>query len=264
MVSAKWSCLAVASWFSVAFSAVLFAQNPLLDASKLPDRLETPPVPAPQSLSPERRADILMARKMYREAAELYKQGSLDSAIIENKIGIAYHQMLQTDIARKYYERAMKIDPAYAEATNNLGTIYYSKKSYRRAIKLYHRALKLSPDSASIYSNLGTAFFARKNYKQAAESYQKALSLDPDVFEHHSSWGVMLQERSVEERAKFHYYLAKTYAKAGMNERALLYIRKALEEGFAERKKMMEDPEFVSLHKLPEFQELMVMEPRVL
>ena len=158
----------------------------------------------------------------------------------------------------------MKIDPAYAEATNNLGTVYYSKKSYRRAIKLYHRALKLAPNSASIYSNLGTAFFARKNYKQAAESYQKALSLDPDVFEHRSSWGVMLQERSVEERAKFHYYLAKTYAKAGMNERALLYIRKALEEGFTERKKLMEDPEFVSLRKLPEFQELMAMEPRVL
>jgi len=265
MVSAKWFLLALGSWFLATYSATLFAQNPLLDAAKLPDHLDTPAVAlAPQQISPETRGDILMARKMYREAAELYKQGSLDSAIIENKIGIAYHQMLQTDIARKYYERAMKIDPSYAEATNNLGTIYYSKKSYRRAIKLYHRALKLSPNSASIYSNLGTAFFARKNYKQAAESYQKALSLDPDVFEHRSSWGVMLQERSVEERAKFHYYLAKTYAKAGMNERALLYIRKALEEGFTERKKMMEDPEFVSLRKLPEFQELMAMEPRVL
>ncbi len=173
MVSAKWLCLAFASWVS----ATLFAQNPLLDASKLPDHLETPAAtPSPQALSPERRGDILMARKMYREAAETYKQASLDSAIIENKIGIAYHQMLQTDIARKYYERAMKIDAAYAEATNNLGTIYYSRKSYRRAIKLYHRALKLSPDSASIYSNLGTAFFARKNYKQAAECYEKALS----------------------------------------------------------------------------------------
>jgi hypothetical protein len=49
-----------------------------------------------------------------------------------------------------------------------------------------------------------------------------------------------------------------------MNDRALLYIRKALEEGFTERKKLMEDPEFVSLHNLPEFQELLVMEPRVL
>ncbi len=259
MLSAKWFYLVLASWFSV----TLAAQNPLLDTAKLPDRLEKPATPT-APLSPERRGDILMARKMYREAAQTYKEGPLDSAIIENKIGIAYHQMLQTEIAIKYYERAMKIDPSYAEATNNLGTIYYSRKSYRRAIKLYRKALKLSPNSASIYSNLGTAFFARKDYKRATESYQKALSLDPDVFEHRSSWGVMLQERNVEERAKFHYYLAKTYAKAGMNDRALLYIRKALEEGFTERKKLMEDPEFVSLRKLPEFQELMAMEPRVL
>jgi hypothetical protein len=39
MVSAKWSCLALASWFSVA----LFAQNPLLDASKLPDGAQDVP-----------------------------------------------------------------------------------------------------------------------------------------------------------------------------------------------------------------------------
>ena len=31
-----------------------------------------------------------------------------------------------------------------------------------------------------------------------------------------------------------------------------------------ERKKMMEAPEFTALHKLPEFQELLAMEPRVL
>ena len=66
------------------------------------------------------------------------------------------------------------------------------------------------------------------------------------------------------ERAKFHYYLAKTYAKAGQSERALLYIRKALEEGFTERKKFMEEPEFTSLRALPEFKELLILEPRVL
>jgi tetratricopeptide (TPR) repeat protein len=168
------------------------------------------------------------------------------------------------DIAKRYYERAIKIDSKYAEAINNLGTVYYSRKGYVRSIRFYKRALKLSPNSASVYSNLGTAYFARKDYKKASETYQKALSLDPEVFEHHSTWGVLLQERSVEERAKFHYYLAKTYAQAGMNDRALLYIRKALEEGFTQRKKLMEDPEFVSLRKLPEFQELLAMEPRVL
>jgi len=262
MLSAKRFCCSLALWSS----ATLFAQNPILETAKPPDQVE--PAPAaptpPQPLSAERRGDILMARKMYREAAETYKEGAVSTALIQNKIGIAYHQMMQIDIAKKYYERAIKLDSKYAEAVNNLGTVYYSKKNYGRSIRLYRRALKLSPNSASVYSNLGTAFFARKDYKKASEAYQKALSLDPEVFEHRSSWGVLLQERSVEERAKFHYYLAKTYAQAGMNDRALLYIRKALEEGFHERKKLLEDPEFVSLRKLPEFQELLAMEPKVL
>lgn len=259
MVSAHCFYFASVLWLS----ATISAQNSLLDTTNVADHGESAAA-TPKPLSPEKKADILMARKMYREAAETYKEAPLDSAVIQNKIGIAYHQMMQTDIARRYYERSMKIDPDYAEAINNLGTVYYSRKSYRRSIKLYRRALKLSPNSASIYSNLGTAFFARKNYKQATETYQKALAIDPDVFEHRNSWGVLLQERSVEERAKFHYYLAKTYAKAGMNDRALSYIRKALEEGFTERKKLMEDAEFVSLRNLPEFQELLVLEPRVL
>src|SRR5262249_4184948 len=172
--------------------------------------------------------------------------------------------MLQLDQAKRHYERAVKMKPDYAEALNNLGTIYYAKKSYRRATSYYNKALKITPNSASIYSNLGTAFFARKQYEKAADAYQTALKLDPEVFEHRSSYGVLLQERSVGDRAKFHYYLAKTYAKAGMNDRALLYIRKALEEGFNEKKKFKEDPEFAALRETQEFQDLMALEPRVL
>lgn len=220
-----------------------------------------PPRPA---LTPEMRGDIFMARKMYREALDMYSQGARDSAIIANKMGIAYHQMLEIDLARKYYERAVKLDKNYAEAVNNLGTVHYAKKSYRRAISSYKKALEINPNSASIYSNLGTAHFARKKYKEASEAYAKALELDPEVFEHRGSAGVLLQERSVTERAKFHYYLAKTYAKAGMIERALLYMRKSLEEGFKEREKYKEDPEFAQLQQLPEFQQLIVWEPRVL
>jgi tetratricopeptide (TPR) repeat protein len=111
---------------------------------------------------------------------------------------------------------------------------------------------------------LGTAYFARKKYKEAFEAYQEALKLDPDVFEHRGSYGVLLQERNVEERARFHFYLAKTYAKSGMIDRALLYIRKAIEEGFKERNRFLEDPEFASLKDNPEFKQLMTQEPRVL
>src|SRR2546428_710055 len=152
------------------------------------------------SLTAEQRADILMARKMYRESVEVYKEGPLDSAIIWNKIGIAYHQMMQIDEAKKNYEKAVKLNPKYSEAINNLGTIYYSKRSFRKAISQYNKALKITPNSASIYSNLGTAQFARKKYKEASESYQKALALDPEVFEHRSSYGTLLLERTVAEK----------------------------------------------------------------
>jgi tetratricopeptide (TPR) repeat protein len=218
---------------------------------------------AKQPITPELRADILMARKMFREAIDMYKQAP-STAIILNKIGIAYHQLVQMDYAKKYYEKSAKAKPDYAEAINNLGTVHYAQKSYRKAINFYKRALKISPNSASIHSNLGTAYFARKNYELALGEYEVAMKLDPDVFEHRGSHGVLLQERSVEERAKFHYYLAKSYAKAGNTERALLYLRKALEEGLKERKKVLDEPDFVQIREMPEFKQIVAMEQKVI
>ena len=214
-------------------------------------------------LAPEQRADIFMARKMYREAIDKYREAP-DSAVISNKLGIAFHQLQDLGAARRSYQRAVKMQPSYSEAVNNLGTIFYAQKDYRRAIKLYKSALRINPQSASIYSNLGTAYFARKDYRRASEAYQKALSIDPEVFDHHSHYGVLLQDHNVADRARFHYYLARTYAKAGMTDRALEYIRKALEEGFEERKKFLEEPEFTTLRVNAEFQQLMAYAPRKL
>jgi len=239
------------------------AQSGFLGESRTGQASAVPPKPA-VIVTPEMRGDIFMARKMYREAAEAYKEGPPNNAVLLNKTGIAYHQMLEFPAAEKYYRLAIKANPEYAEAINNLGTIYYARKSFRRALNEYKRALRMNPNSASIWSNLGTGYFARKDYQHAAESWQHALQLDPEVFETRSTQGVLLQERSVDERAKFHYFLAKTYAKAGMNDRALLYIRKAIEEGFKERKKFEEEPEFAPLKDLPEFKQLLAMEQRVL
>jgi len=220
--------------------------------------------PSLTPLTPEARGDVYMARKMYREAIEVYEQAPQNSAVVWNKMGIAYHQMLELDAAMKRYRRAIKLDANYSEAINNLGTIYYAEKRYSKARGCYKRALKLAPSSASIYSNLGTAYFAVKKYKEAWQAYNTAIQLDPEVFEHHNTYGVLLQERTVDERARFHYYLAKIYAKQGQNDRALQYMRKSLEEGFTDRKKFLQDPEFAAMRDLPAFKELMKLEPRVL
>ena len=242
--------------------------NAMLDSTRTsaPAAMQ-PQTPVTSPLTIEQRGDILMARKQYREAIDMFKSGSSKDPILWNKCGIAYHQMMQLGNARKSYEQALKLNPDYVEAMNNLGTIYYAEHSFRRAISWYNRALKVAPSeprSASIYMNLGTAQFARKKYEDATKSYQVALKIDPEVFEHHSSFGVMLEEHSVQERAKYHYYLAKLYAKDGRTELSLQYLRKALEEGFKEKDKLAKDPEFATMRDMPEFKQLLASEPRVL
>ena len=227
---------------------------------------QNPPAPKPVQLTLEQRGDLLMARKMFREAIDVFRQGlsQPNAFVLYNKIGIAYHHMMDFKAAKKNYDAALKKNPKYGEAQNNIGALYYAQKNYRRAIQAYQKALKLNPNSATIYSNLGTAYYSRKKYDEALKAYGQALALDPEVFEQRGTTGSILQQRSTEEQAKFHYYLAKTYAQAGNTEYALRYIRRSLEEGFKDRKKYLEEPEFSILQDLPEFQQLMTMEIRVL
>src|SRR5271170_669074 len=186
------------------------AQSAPPSSGFLADTGQTPPVAQKKPttvLTPEMRGDIFMAEKRYREAADMYRENSKGSAVMLNKTGIAYHEIPQLNMAEKYYRLALRTDPNYSEAVNNLGTIYYAKKSYRRAVNQYKKALRMRPETASVWSNLGTGYFARKEYPRAAEAWQTALKLDPEVFESRSTQGVLLEERSVEERGKFHYYL---------------------------------------------------------
>lgn len=238
--------------------AVLMLFPQLVDST---DRLKEPTPAERSDLTPERRGDIYMARKMYREAVDAYRE-ALDnqprSARIYNKLGISFHHQLNFNEARRHYERASKLDEKYAQAINNLGTVHYAQQNYRRAQKTYQQALKITPNSASIYSNLGTAFFARKKYEKASQAYLKALELDPDVFEHRNELGTLLQERSVSDLGKYHYFMAEAYAKVGSYERAMLYLRRSMEEGYAKPSRILREKLFEPMYEMPDFQRLVM------
>ena len=226
----------------------------LVDRTKEPLR----PEPPREGLSAEQRADVFMARKMYREGLETYTLASQHepTARLYNKIGIAYHHLGRFPRARRSYETAVKLDGTYGSAINNLGALHYALRHYRKATRHYKRALIVAPATASIHSNLGTAYFARRKYKKAAEEYQRALQLDPLVFERRATAGTLLQERSVRDRARFHFFMARTYAIAGVMDKSLLYLRRAFEEGYRKRKKVADDPVFEPLHTDPIFRRL--------
>lgn len=216
------------------------------------------------TLTPEQRGDLYMARKQYREAADTYRENAHNSAVMWDKVGVAYHQLGDLRDARKSYEHAIRLDKKYADAINNVGTIFYAEKKYRSAISRYNRALQFAPDSASIWSNLGTAWYARGKFDLMNQAYLKALQLDPDVFEKNNSVGTRMIDRGVADKARYHFELARLYAGTGKNELALQYLRKALEEGFKEKDKLQQAKEFSTLRETQEFKDLMSLEPRVL
>ena len=214
----------------------------------------------PKQLTPEELADILMARKEYREAAFSYKKladQNPTNPVYWNKLGIALHQQSELSGALKFYQQAVKVNPKYADAQNNIGTIWYQRKKYGKAVRAYERAIKLRSDMAVLYSNLGYAYFGEKKYEESIASFRHALALDPQLFEHSSHGGSLLQDRSVSDRGRFYFLLAKSFAEAGNFERSLVYLRKAKEEGFASMNDVKTDPSFSAVLKLPETQELL-------
>jgi tetratricopeptide (TPR) repeat protein len=243
-----------------AFIMLVFATLPLSQchASGIEAKAQDKPSPASNSLdtlSPEMRGDLLMLHHQYLDAIDAYRKAPRDSAVVSNKLGIAYHHMFALDQAKINYEQALHLNPRYGEALNNLAAVYYAEKDYKRAEKLYRRAIRLMPNSATAYNNLGTAYFADGKLKQGTQAYHTAFTLDPNVFAGDPLQAISEQSTSA-ERARVDYCLAELYAQAGMKDKAIEYLRKALDAGFNDSKRLMEDQEFASIRKTVEFEQL--------
>lgn len=223
-----------------------------------------PPSPTSTAGQLEERGDVLRAEKYYADAIDYYEAAihkSQSPAQLFNKEGIAELQMLHWNEAKHLFERAMKTNHRYPEATNNLGVVYYNTRSYKKAIRYYDRAITINPDSASFHSNLGTAYFAVHKYDKATQEYATALSLDPEIFERHSQAGITAHMSSPEDRARYEYVLAKMFAIRGDADRCLIYLKKAMEEGFKVADSFQKDREFVGFRKDPRFVALLAHAP---
>lgn len=221
--------------------------------------------PPERRLSEEETGDLFMARKQYREASETYKRLSQEnpkSAVFMNKLGIALHQQAALGEALKCYQRAVKADPRYADAQNNIGTIWYQRKRYGKAIRAYLKAIKMRNDLPVLYSNLGYAYFSDGKYQESIAAFRTALAKDPQFFERGASrTGSVLQDRSVTDRGRFYFLLAKSFAEAGNYERCILYLRKAKEEGYTSMKDVKKDPAFAAVLKDPAVIDLLEPKP---
>ena len=200
--------------------------------------------------------DAFMNHQRYQAAIEAYQKASQDSASVQNKMGIAYQMMFSPEDAVRCYKASLKLDPNNAHALNNLGTIFDSMRQFVKAEHMYRKALKLTPDSAVLRKNLGTNLLAQHKYEQGWEYYKAALAEDPRIFDnliipHVENPG------NAQDRGAVNYYMARGCVRAGENDRAIEYLRKSLNDGFTNARKLVADDEFAVLRGSPAFQNLL-------
>ena len=74
------------------------------------------------------------------------------------------------------YDRALTLQPDYAEVLNNRGNALCELKRYDEALASYGSALTLRPDHVDALNNCGNTLRELKRFDEALASYDRARS----------------------------------------------------------------------------------------
>lgn len=101
----------------------------------------------------------------------------------------------------RHLQRALILDPDYAEAWNNLGAYYYRNGEYEMARIDFCKATELQPDFYIGWVNLSASLLADRRYDEAVDAGRKALALNAG-------------DALVNSRLGLAYFYLRNYAKA--------------------------------------------------
>jgi tetratricopeptide (TPR) repeat protein len=101
-----------------------------------------------------------------------------DPVALLNK-GIAANVKGQYDRAITYFNKAIEIDPKFAEAYNNRGKSFYYKEHYDQTISDCNKALELNPGLAEAYSSRGYAYMRKEKYDHAIADFSRSIKINP-------------------------------------------------------------------------------------
>lgn len=80
--------------------------------------------------------------------------------------------------AIKYYNKALKLNPNFAEVYYHRANAKYDLKDYEGAILDCRKALGLNPELKSAYFNLALSEYNLKDYRGAILNFTKSITID--------------------------------------------------------------------------------------
>jgi len=79
------------------------------------------------------------------------------------------------------YQRAVAIDPNYADAWGNMGVSYGQLGQHEKALKCFEHALQIHPQDAQWWAMKGSALQNLGREQEAERCYAKAEAIDPNL-----------------------------------------------------------------------------------
>lgn len=106
--------------------------------------------------------------------------------------------------ARRYFERAVDIDPTYLAALVRLGELYLDEGRPEQAEPLFEQALAIDPASAAALAGAGSAALARGDPTRAIDYLERALAAGPPAWNVHYALATAYRETGEAARADEH------------------------------------------------------------
>jgi len=138
--------------------------------------------------------DVLRRERARREAADWFERGcKLDSE------RATYGEAIEA------YERALGVDPDFADAHCNLGTVLYNQNRKARARNCFERAIALEPRHVEAHLNLATLFEEEGRNESALHHFKIALEADPLAADTHVSLAFLYEKLELPRTARDHW-----------------------------------------------------------
>ncbi len=97
------------------------------------------------------------------------------------KRGFTYHNQGDLDKALEEYNKALELNPGYAQVYTNLGTIYLGKQDYDRAIANFKKVLEQNYLDKKAHYNIGLAYLYKGDVEKAKEEVKYLKSIRSEM-----------------------------------------------------------------------------------
>jgi lipoprotein NlpI len=118
--------------------------------------------------------------KAIEECSKHISEDGWNKAITYNNRANAYKAKGDLERAISDYNKAIELNPEYANAFNNRGNTYYALGNIEHAIADFNKAIAFDPKLDVAYNNRGLAYQIKRNFDKAVSDYDIALALNPD------------------------------------------------------------------------------------